>query len=194
VREIGKAELGVRRVSAVALAILRAPGRAPDLARRMCGLFAHGGLQALKDQLAGTGRPKDEYGLWVQQFDTLDARDEELVRARIDGLPRRPLISILMPVYDAPERWLRRAIESVQAQLYTDWQLCIADDASTAPHVRPVLEEYTARDRRITLVFRERNDHISEASNSALAVATGDFITLLDHDDEIPPHALYMVA
>jgi GT2 family glycosyltransferase len=193
-REIGKAELGLRRMLAAARAILRAPGGAPTLARRMFALLADGGLQALKDQLAGTGRQKDEYGLWVQQFDTLDARDVELVHARIDGFPRRPRISILMPVYDVPERWLRRAIESVQAQLYPDWQLCIADDASTAPHVRPVLEEYAARDHRITLVFRERNGHISAASNSALAAATGDFITLLDHDDELPSHALYMVA
>src|SRR5262249_48158185 len=67
-------------------------------------------------------------------------------------------------------------------------------DASTELHVRRVLDAYARQDRRIKVVYREQNGHISEASNSALAVATGEFIVLMDHDDELPPHALYMVA
>ena len=77
------------------------------------------------------------------------------------------------------------------AQLYPDWELCIADDASTDPTVRRVLEEYKARDARIRVVYRLENGHISASSNSALEIATGEFIALLDHDDELPEQALY---
>jgi GT2 family glycosyltransferase len=99
-----------------------------------------------------------------------------------------------MPVYNTEERWLRRAIESVQAQVYSNWELCIADDASPKPHVRKVLEELAAQDPRIKVVFRASNGHISAASNSALELATGEFCAFVDHDDEIPPHALYYFA
>lgn len=99
-----------------------------------------------------------------------------------------------MPTFNPPECWLRQAIESVRNQLYPDWELCIADDASHQPHVRAILEEYQRLDERIKIVFRGRNGHISAASNSALELATGKFIALLDHDDELPEHALYMVA
>lgn len=77
-------------------------------------------------------------------------------------------------------------------QLYPHWEFCIADDKSTEPHIRPVLEEYAAKDSRIKLIFREVNGHISEASNSALTLATGEFVALLyNHDDILPEHALY---
>jgi glycosyltransferase involved in cell wall biosynthesis len=105
-----------------------------------------------------------------------------------------PLISVVMPVYNTPERWLRRAIGSVRAQTYSNWQLCIADDASTEPHVRAVLEEAAASDPRVVVRFRPKNGHISEASNSALELATGSFVALLDHDDELTPDALFEVA
>lgn len=109
----------------------------------------------------------------------------------VSVLPLRPRFSILMPVYETPERYLREAIESVLGQVYPDWELCIADDASKKPHVREILEEYAEADSRIKLVFRETNGHISAASNSALAIANGEFIALLDHDDQIAPDALF---
>jgi O-antigen biosynthesis protein len=99
-----------------------------------------------------------------------------------------------MPVYNTGEAWLRKAIDSVLRQLYPRWELCVADDNSSRPHVRAILEEYADRDPRIKLVFRDRNGHISAASNSALALATGDFVALLDHDDEFAEHALYLVV
>ena len=74
--------------------------------------------------------------------------------------------SVIIPAHDAAAT-LTRAIDSVRAQLYPDWELCIADDASKAPHVRPVLEEYARQDSRIRVAFRETNGHISAASNSA---------------------------
>ncbi len=99
-----------------------------------------------------------------------------------------------MPVFNPPEHFLREAIESVRQQIYTRWELCIADDASSLPHVREVLAEYAALDPRIKVTYRAENGHISEASNSALALASGEWIALLDHDDRLPVHALYWLA
>jgi glycosyltransferase involved in cell wall biosynthesis len=99
-----------------------------------------------------------------------------------------------MPTYNAEPQWLIEAIESVREQLYPHWELCIADDASTDPRVRPILERYAAVDTRIKVVFRKSNGHISIASNSALELASGEYIALLDHDDLLSEHALFCVA
>lgn len=105
-----------------------------------------------------------------------------------------PLISILLPVYNPPLEFLDAAIGSVKAQSYFRWQLCIADDASTNPGVRELLEKHAAQDDRIELVFRENNGHICRSSNSALALAKGEFFALLDHDDLLHADALLEVA
>src|ERR1051325_11443248 len=99
-----------------------------------------------------------------------------------------------MATHDTPERWLVRAIDSVRAQVYPDWELCIADDGSTAPHVRRVLEQYRARDPRIKVTYRPTRGHMAAATNSALALAEGDWVAFLDHDDELAEHALYLLA
>jgi GT2 family glycosyltransferase len=143
---------------------------------------------------AGSEQPTGTYQEWVAQFDTYDAFTVSRWREEVLGWPRRPFISILVPVYNTEEKWLRACIDSVRAQAYPDWELCLADDASPQPHVRQVLEEYAARDSRIRLCFRGENGHISRSSNSALAMARGDFVALLDHDDALPPHALLEVA
>ncbi|WP_293336571.1 tetratricopeptide repeat protein [Microcoleus sp. CAWBG58] len=106
----------------------------------------------------------------------------------------KPLISIVMPAYNTPENYLREALDSVLNQIYPYWELCIADDLSTAPHVKRILQEYAAKDSRIKVVYRTKNGHISHCSNSALELATGEFISLLDHDDTLPPEALYEVV
>ena len=112
----------------------------------------------------------------------------------IAGFPRRPLLSILLPTHNSAERWLRRCLDSVCGQLYPAWELCVADDASSEPTVRAVLEEYRALDARIKVAYRAQNGHISRATNSALELATGEFAVLLDHDDELAEDALYWVA
>ena len=134
------------------------------------------------------------YERWVVTYDTLSNDRLSALRESSRHLPRRPLISIIVPVYNTPEKWLTKAISSIGAQTYNNWELCLADDASTAPHVRPLLEHYAAADPRIKVTFREKNGHISAASNSALALATGEFVALLDHDDELTPHALHEVV
>ena len=132
------------------------------------------------------------YREWIEQYDTLTAADRAAIAARVPLLPPR-LISVVMPVYNPREMWLSAAIESVRAQLYPHWELCIADDASTAPQVARVLASF-ASDPRVKIVRRGENGHIAEATNSALALARGEFVALMDHDDLLPEHALYMAA
>lgn len=134
------------------------------------------------------------YGQWVERFDTLDRAGEAALRRRLAALSPAPRISVLMPVYDPDPGFLRAAIESVVAQIYGDWELCIADDCSTDPEVCRVLDRMARRDRRITVVRRSENGHISAATNSALALATGDWVAFLDHDDVLAPHALALMA
>src|SRR5262249_10262506 len=134
------------------------------------------------------------YERWTETFDKHTPASRQALVEEAKKFKSTPLISIVMPVYNTPERWLRRAVESVRAQTYPNWQLCIADDASPQPHVRPLLEQLAAADARIKVVFREKNGHISAASNSALELASGDYVALLDHDDELAPHALHEVA
>ena len=134
------------------------------------------------------------YPEWVKKHATASAETLAAMTLDAERFPRRPTISLITPVYNTAEPWLRAMLESVLRQAYPHWELCIADDASTQPHVKAVLEEYAARDPRIRLAWREKNGHISAASNTALALATGEFVALLDHDDEIPPDALYWMA
>ena len=110
-----------------------------------------------------------------------------------DKIPR-PLISVLMPSYNPDPEFLRKALSSVLEQNYPHWELCISDDASTNPLTTQILEEYAAKDVRIKICIRSVNGHISEASNSALEMATGEWVVLLDHDDILPPNALDEVA
>jgi len=138
--------------------------------------------------------PPGNYEQWVEEHDTLTARDLECIRDAQARLPYRPLISVIMPVYNTPEPLLREAIASVRAQLYDRWELCIADDCSPAPHVRTVLDAEAAADSRIRVVFRQANGHISHASNSALELASGEWLAMLDHDDLLRPHALYCMV
>lgn len=160
-------------------------------------IWRTGGRQAIENhlrwKLAQIGEAR-KYQKWIVRHDALSDADRSSIRRRINNFAVKPLISIVMPVYNVEERWLRSAIESVLKQLYENWEFCIADDCSPQPHVKRVLQEYAARDQRIKTVFRQTNGHISAASNSALELATGEFCALLDHDDELAETALYFVA
>jgi GT2 family glycosyltransferase len=96
-----------------------------------------------------------------------------------------------MPVYNVDQVWLEKAIDSVINQLYENWELCIADDASTKKHIKKTLERYSKKDNRIRVRYLEENQGIAEASNEALSLATGEFIGLLDNDDELRIDAIY---
>ncbi|TAL76846.1 MAG: glycosyltransferase [Beijerinckiaceae bacterium] len=134
------------------------------------------------------------YSNWIRLYDTLSERDRHQIGSHIERFACRPLISVVMPAYETPEKILREAIASVQAQLYQNWELCIADDASPSPNVINVLKEMSASDPRIKWMRRESNGHISAASNSALDLASGEFVALMDHDDLLAEHALYEIV
>jgi glycosyltransferase involved in cell wall biosynthesis/2-polyprenyl-3-methyl-5-hydroxy-6-metoxy-1,4-benzoquinol methylase len=139
------------------------------------------------------GKNSDEYTKWIEVFESNDRPGKALIEL-FNERSDKPLISIIMPVYNVEERWLRASIDSVLEQSYDNWELCIADDASTKPHVERVLQEYLLRYKRIKIVFRDENGHISAATNSALNLASGEFVGFLDHDDVLAPDALYHVA
>jgi len=107
---------------------------------------------------------------------------------------RQPLVSVVMATYKTPEHFLRATIESVTTQAYENWELCIADDGSKSSALANVLRRYRASDPRIKLHFRSRNGHISRATNSALELASGEFVVFLDHDDLLTPDALYEIV
>jgi len=137
---------------------------------------------------------RHDYAEWIRRYDTIDNMARKRILDNINGWPVKPKISIILPVYDPPPNLLNEAIESIRNQLYPEWELCIADDASKNNGVRKLLEKHANSDHRIRAVFRPRNGHISAASNSAVAMASGDYLALFDHDDLLPEHALYEIA
>jgi GT2 family glycosyltransferase len=155
-------------------------------------LFADGPVEVLRRAKVILKRAptRRAYQRWAQLQDELLESQRDELRAQQSRLALRPRISILMPVFNTREQWLREALDSVLAQLYENWELCIADDCSSKPHVRLVLSEYASRDARIKVIYRESNGHIAAATNSALDAASGEFVSLMDHDDVIPENAL----
>ncbi len=134
------------------------------------------------------------YRGWIEKFDIISESDEKKIKSHISKFDFKPRISIIMPVYNTPIEYLNKAIESVRNQLYDNWELCIADDNSTQSNVKQLLQYYSEEDKRIKVIFRSENGHISAASNSALSLCSGKFIGFLDHDDILRKHALYMVV
>lgn len=105
-----------------------------------------------------------------------------------------PLFSIILATYNSDIKYLKACIDSIQHQTYKNWQLCIADDASVEEEVYKLLETYSELDSRVKISKRSQNGHISQASNTALSLATGEYIALIDHDDLISPFALEIMA
>jgi len=153
------------------------------------------GWRSTLKYLRERGTPSDDavrYHRWVE----LNAPTEgELARMRADAqqLAYQPRISVVTPVYNTPAKWLLACIESVRRQAYPKWELCLCDDASSSEETTEVLRQAEA-DPRIRVRALPSNANISAASNAALATASGDFVALLDHDDELPPEALYQVV
>jgi len=149
-------------------------------------------VRALRRVITPVAQP-DAYAEWIAQN---EPRAEALRQQRLESanLPLRPLISILTPTHNTPPRMLDAMIRSVVGQSYEHWQLCLADGNSTNEGTRAVLREWARKDRRITVTYLERNQGISGNSNAARRLAAGEFIALLDHDDLLPPFALYEVV
>lgn len=137
---------------------------------------------------------KAAYATWIARYEALSDEQRATIRDVVATWQSPPLLSVVMPVYNTREPLLRAAVASVRAQLYPHWELCIADDASPAPHVAEVLRELAATEPRIRWMRRETNGNISAASNSALGLARGEWVVLMDHDDLLHETALYRVA
>ena len=143
-------------------------------------------LKKLKNKFKGDS----SYQQWLSK-NHLTPRDISTINQEINNLQLYPKFSIILPVYNVEAKWLERAIKSVLNQIYANWEICIADDASSKSYIKSILTKYSEIDSRIKVVFRDKNENISAASNSALKLATGDYIALLDHDDELSIDALF---
>jgi glycosyltransferase involved in cell wall biosynthesis/2-polyprenyl-3-methyl-5-hydroxy-6-metoxy-1,4-benzoquinol methylase len=167
------------------------PPKQSSRVRRILGAVKRKGIKGSVHWLLNRQSQKNAYEKWIahnEQFNVADIREE------INSFNYQPKISIAVPVYNVEEKWLDACIRSLTNQFYENWELCLADDASPKAYIRPLLEKYAAKDERIKLIFREKNGHISEATNSALEIATGDYIGFMDNDDELAPNALYEVV
>jgi len=176
-------------------------GGALATSKALVSIVRREGVKGLKTRLVratghGSARPESEiaYQRWIEQFDTYSDDALARVRSYIDTMPQRPTFSFVVPTYNTSPALLKEMVDSVLAQIYPHWELCIADDASTDAATKNALAAQAKRDARIKVVYRNENGHISAASNSALALASGEFVVLLDHDDAIPRHALFVVA
>ena len=132
-----------------------------------------------------------DYKEWLEK--NMPAR-QELDRQEKHKFKYAPKISILVPVYNTPETFLRQMIESVQKQTYGNWELCIANANPANEQVKVILKEYTANDARVKVTDVPENEGIAQNTNKALEIADGTFIGLLDHDDVLAENALYEVV
>lgn len=183
---------GVRATSIKVYRIYRNNGL-DGLRRSLLGIHAASN-QPLVVLQNGQRVYRNDYQEWIRKYDTMDDDKRVRIRGCIEEIKSRPLISVVMPTFNAKLKWLSDAIASVQNQLYPHWELCIADDASTDTTIRALLERFAAEDSRIKVVFRQTNGHISLASNSALELVSGEWVALLDHDDLLSEDALFWVA
>lgn len=149
-----------------------------------------GFFRFLSDRAIARFRKRLNYQQWMarQKLTPTDIANADREMAQWQ---HRPTFSVLLPVYNVEEVWLTKAIESVRNQIYPNWELCIADDASSAAHIQPLLTRYSKLDSRIKVVFRAENGNIVATSNAALELATGEYLALLDHDDELAIDALF---
>lgn len=127
----------------------------------------------------------NDYENWLEEQDELES---------ILELEYQPLISIVIPVYNVSRKLLSECLDSIINQSYANFEICLADDCSSNQETLDVLNEYEKRDKRIRVIHRKKNGHISEASNSALKIAKGEFVGLVDNDDVLDKDALYYVV
>lgn len=125
---------------------------------------------------------KKDYNDWLKKNEVWEETKE---------LKYNPLISVIIPVYNIGKEYLSECIDSILNQTYQNFEICLVDDCSTNPETKETLKEYENKDKRIKVKYRKENGHISNASNDALKMATGEFIALMDNDDVISEHALY---
>lgn len=135
-----------------------------------------------------------DYGNYEDFLKKYGVKEEELARQRQEVFENGPCFSIAVPLYQTKEKYLREMIESVQAQTYTNWELCLADGSGREHSLQPVVGEYIAKDKRIKYCLLDSNEGIAGNTNETLKMADGDFVVLTDHDDLLSPETLYQCA
>ena len=148
-------------------------------------------MRKLVSKLKRTAAEDMSYQKW-RRYHMPDKR--ELEQQRKTKFSYNPKISIVVPLYKTPEKYLRKLVDSVQKQTYENWELCLSDGSGSDSPIKSLLQELSAGDKRIRIVSHEHALQISENTNSAIEIATGDFIAFADHDDELAPHALFECA
>lgn len=127
------------------------------------------------------------YQSWMKKNETdLNIKNEE-------EISYKPLISVVVPVYNVSMKMLKECIMSVVNQTYDNWELCLADDASTMPEVKKCLKSFE-NNPKIKIKYRDKNGHISRSTNSAIEMATGEYVAFMDCDDVLAVNALYEVV
>lgn len=129
-----------------------------------------------------------DYAEW---YELTKPTEEELAKQRETHFDYEPKLSIVIPTYKTPERYLREMLDSILNQTYSNFEICIADGSPSGESVERILKKYAQKDKRVRYVILGENKKISGNTNAALEMATGDFIILADHDDTLPPHALF---
>ncbi len=133
------------------------------------------------------------YRRWIEK-NTPPETEMEAIKQASANLSYRPRISVVVPVYNTAKEWLEQALESVRAQVYDNWELCLVNDGSTEDHVHVTLERFRAMDTRIRVKHLGWNRGIARATNEALSMASGEFIAFMDSDDTLHPMALHEIA
>ena len=152
----------------------------------------HFGWKEFLTRLSERMEPEEvPYGPWYEEY---RKKEPELEAQRKRRWKDKKTISIVVPAYRTPEAFLRQMIDSVLAQTYPHWELCIANGSPEDAAMSDILQEYAKSDERIRVEFLKENLGIAGNSNAALSMATGEFIGLLDHDDLLAPNALFEVA
>ena len=134
------------------------------------------------------------YQDWICRYDTLSATSRATLHARTERFQHKPLVSLLMIAHHPKPEWLKECIESVRKQIYPHWELCIADNASTDSVIGSMLKRYEQLDARIKTVYRPDTTNLAAATNSALDIAQGEWITLLNPEDLLSEDALFWVV
>ena len=178
------------RIAILMVHLLRHPAAVTSLVIA----YRYQGDRAFRDELVS--QLPALRGLSAQEwFRRTRLTENQLARLRAqEWTSEAPRISIIMPVYNVRDFWLRQAISSVIAQTYPHWELICANDASPAAHVRPALDEMAARDSRVVVIHCAKNRGVSAATNIGLEAAKGDYVFFMDHDDLLEPHALQRCA
>ena len=150
-------------------------------------------IRKIVERLLGkTGISFPDYQKWIFNNEP-STRQLAEQRRKVNDFDYKPLMSVVVPVWNTPAEILNQTIRSVMDQTYDKWELCMADGNSN-PDTKRILLNWSSKDRRIKIKFLDKNNEIAENSNQALSLARGEFVAFLDHDDRLAPFALFEVV